>query len=63
MLLLLEWKRFQPNPTPPVTAQDSSPPSVVRKGFCAAGMAAAGCHARSTKRREPPQAARNQAPE
>jgi len=33
-----------------VTAQDSSPPSVVRKSFFAAGFAACGCKARSKKR-------------
>jgi len=31
--------------------------------FFAAGLAACGCQARSKKRREPPQAARNQTPE
>src|SRR3989442_3934326 len=46
-----------------VTLQDSSTPSVVRKRFFTAGCAAAGCTARSKKRREPPEAARNQAPE
>src|SRR6266478_1401454 len=34
-----------------VTAQDSSPPSVVRKRFFAAGLAACGCQARSKKTR------------
>src|SRR6266436_729009 len=37
-----------------VTTQDSSLPTAVRKSFCAAGCAAAGGTARSTKRREPP---------
>src|SRR2546425_1955536 len=38
-----------------VTLQDSSPPSVVRRRFFVAGMAAAGCHARNKSRREPPE--------
>src|SRR6266849_7221975 len=47
----------------PLTLQDSSPPSVVRRGFFAVGMAACGCHAHSKNRREPPEAARNLASE
>src|SRR3989442_13328123 len=46
-----------------VTPQDSSPLSVFRKRFFAAGIAAAGGNARSKKRREPPQAARDEASE